>query len=177
MTMYFMPASLASVTHSSALYLTGLKREASVSYSRTGMRERNMIHSPRPTERWPFHSPAGIAYRPQWMKRPYFASRNHSRRFSLAGSTAALKGCATEVRSPPHVAQAFRPALAATPAPAASANTSAVRNRMATSDVEARRQLNHTRRRGGGKVNATLALKEFGVRRSAFSFWVLGSRF
>src|SRR3954453_20014353 len=112
------------------------------------------------------------------MKRPYFASRNHSRRFSLAGSTealkgcatevtaAALKGCATEVRSPPHVAQAFRPALAATPAPAASANTSAVRNRMATSDVEARRQLNHTRRRGGGKVNATLALKEFGGRRS-----------
>src|SRR3954468_20135667 len=128
------------------------------------------------------------------MKRPYFASRNHSRRFSLAGSTAALKGCATEVtgaalkgcatevtaaalkgcatevtaaalkgcatevtgatlkgcatemRSPPHVAQAFRPALAATPAPAASANTSAVRNRMATSEVDARRQLNHTRR-------------------------------
>ena len=86
MTMYFIPASCASRTQSSALNLTGLNSDASFSYSRTGIFERFMIHSPRPSDRFPCHSPAGMAYRPQWMNRPYFASRNHSRRFSLAGS-------------------------------------------------------------------------------------------
>jgi len=36
-----------------------------------------MIHSPMPAICWPFHVPAGIAYRPQWMNSPNFASRNH----------------------------------------------------------------------------------------------------
>ena len=59
--MYFMPASLASFTHSSALNLTGLNcgRELLVLLDRD--RARFMIHSPRPGERLPFHSPAGIA--------------------------------------------------------------------------------------------------------------------
>jgi hypothetical protein len=61
MTMYFMPASFASFTHSSALYFTGLNRDASFSYSRTGTGARNMIHSPRPSVRLPCHSPAGMA--------------------------------------------------------------------------------------------------------------------
>ena len=61
MTMYFMPASFASCTHASASNLTGLKREASRSYSLTGTAERSITHSPRPGERLPFHSPAGMA--------------------------------------------------------------------------------------------------------------------
>ena len=52
--MYFMPASCASCTHSSALNLTGLNCAASFSYSLTGICERFMIHSPRPSERLPF---------------------------------------------------------------------------------------------------------------------------
>jgi hypothetical protein len=60
-TMYFMPASFASVTHWSALNLIGLNRVASCSYSLTGTADRSMTHSPRPGERLPFHSPAGIA--------------------------------------------------------------------------------------------------------------------
>src|SRR5215472_17139914 len=36
-----------------------------------------MIHSPMPATDLPFHSPAGTAYRPQWMKSPNLASRNH----------------------------------------------------------------------------------------------------
>src|SRR6266508_1097496 len=91
--MYFIPASFASFTHSSALNFTGLKRDASCSYSLTGTRERSITHSPSPGERLPFHSPAGIAYNPQWMKRPYLASRNHSSRFSRAGS-GGLGACA-----------------------------------------------------------------------------------
>src|SRR5690242_5182670 len=47
-----------------------------------------MTHSPSPGERLPFHCPAGSAYSPQWMKRPNFASRNHSSRFSRAASGA-----------------------------------------------------------------------------------------
>ena len=53
--MYFMPASFASFTHSSALNLTGLKRVASCSYSFTGTADRSITHSPRPGERLPFH--------------------------------------------------------------------------------------------------------------------------
>ena len=59
--MYFMPASCASWTQASALNLTGLNRAASCSYSLTGICERFIIHSPSPSERLPFHSPAGIA--------------------------------------------------------------------------------------------------------------------
>src|SRR5947208_5110957 len=66
-----------------------------------------MIHSPSPGTARPFHSPAASAYRPQWMKRPYFASRNHLRRCSLTGSFADLKVCTT----PSQVVQAFRPAV------------------------------------------------------------------
>ena len=58
--MYFMPASFASFTRSSALNFTGLKRGASFSYSFTGTVDRNITHSPRPSDRLPFHSPAGI---------------------------------------------------------------------------------------------------------------------
>jgi hypothetical protein len=59
--MYFMPASFASETHASASNLTGLKLWASFSYSGTGTFARNMIHSPIPGTRWPFHWPAGTA--------------------------------------------------------------------------------------------------------------------
>ena len=59
--MYFMPASFASSTHASASNLTGFHCFASCSYSGTGIRARNMIHSPIPGTRSPFHSPAGIA--------------------------------------------------------------------------------------------------------------------
>lgn len=59
MVMYFIPAFFATATHSSALNFTGLNCDANFSYSRTGIRERNMIHSPRPTLGLPFHSPAG----------------------------------------------------------------------------------------------------------------------
>src|SRR5436190_1283293 len=48
MTRYFMPASLASCTHSSALNLTGLNCLARSSYSAIGIRARFMIHSPMP---------------------------------------------------------------------------------------------------------------------------------
>jgi hypothetical protein len=61
MTMYFIPASCASWTQASGSNLTGLSLAASCSYSFTGTCERFMIHSPRPSERFPFHSPAGIA--------------------------------------------------------------------------------------------------------------------
>src|SRR5262245_21467004 len=95
--MYFMPASFASFTHSSALNLTGLKRVVRRSYSLTGTRDRNLTHEPRPGDRLPFHCPAGTAYSPQWMNMPYFTSRNHSRRCSLAGSGAAGEGaCAPD---------------------------------------------------------------------------------
>ena len=86
--MYFMPASCASLTHSSASNFTGLNCFASASYSRTGILARFMIHSPMPGTGFPFHSPAGIAYRPQWMNRPNFASRNQASRASFAGSAA-----------------------------------------------------------------------------------------
>src|SRR4051794_28730201 len=76
-TMYFIPASCAICTHSSALNFTGLNCLASCSYSETGILARFIIHSPRPAIFSPFHSPAGTAYRPQWMKRPNLASRNH----------------------------------------------------------------------------------------------------
>ena len=59
-TMYFMPASCAICTHSSALNLTGLNWAARGSYSFTGILPRFMIHSPRPGIGLPFHSPAGI---------------------------------------------------------------------------------------------------------------------
>ena len=58
--MYFMPASFASFTHSSALYLTGLNCDASFSYSRTG--HRRAEHDPLADGRairLPCHSPAG----------------------------------------------------------------------------------------------------------------------
>src|SRR5215218_5874511 len=84
--MYFMPASFASFTHASASNFTGLNWVASCSYSFTGICARFMIHSPSPRTRFPFHSPAGIAYSPQWMNRPNFASRNHASRASRAGS-------------------------------------------------------------------------------------------
>src|SRR5262245_54480154 len=158
------------------------------------------------------------------MNSPYFASRNHSRRFSFAGSWAALKGCATDVgeaalkgcatddgeaaltgcatddteaaltgcatddteaalagcvtddaeaalkgcatddtdaaltgcvtddaaatsTSGVSVAQAFRPALiVSAAAPTVSAIATVIRGRMSTSESDARRQLNHTRR-------------------------------
>src|SRR5439155_25436837 len=62
------------------------KRDPSWSYSVTGTRERNVTHSPRPGDRLPLHSPAGIAYSPHWMKRRYLASRSRSSRVSRAGS-------------------------------------------------------------------------------------------
>ena len=59
--MYFMPASFASFTHASASNFTGLNCVASCSYSFAGICARFMIHSPSPSTRLPFHSPAGIA--------------------------------------------------------------------------------------------------------------------
>ena len=46
--MYFMPASFASCTQASASNFTGFHCVASCSYSVTGIRARNMIHSPIP---------------------------------------------------------------------------------------------------------------------------------
>jgi hypothetical protein len=59
--MYFMPASFASWTQASASNFRGFHCLASCSYSATGIGVRNMIHSPMPGMRRPFHSPAGIA--------------------------------------------------------------------------------------------------------------------
>src|SRR5262245_9011984 len=137
MTMYFMPASFASLTHSSALNFTGLNCVVSFSYSLTGTVDRNITHSPRPSERLPFHWPAGIAYKPQWMNRPYFASRNHSRRFSRAGSAGrGLGDCASSwvIRN------------------AKTAKTAEILF-IARSEAKPRRELNQARR-GGGRVDA-----------------------
>jgi len=82
MTMYFMPAFLAMRAHARASNLTGLNCLASGSYSATGMRPRSMIHSPMPAIFLPFHSPAGIAYSPQWMNMPNRASRHQAIRAS-----------------------------------------------------------------------------------------------
>src|SRR6266851_2504855 len=51
-----------------------------------------MIHSPIPGTGLPFHSPAGMAYRPQWMNIPNRASCHHPRRFcrSSSGEDAAV---------------------------------------------------------------------------------------
>src|SRR5258708_32168061 len=86
MTMYFMPASCASWTHSAGLHLTGLNCAASFSYSVTGSFERFMIHSPSPGDRVPCQSPAGMADNAQGVNIPYLTSRNHSRHFSQAAS-------------------------------------------------------------------------------------------
>src|SRR5262252_5862912 len=75
------------------------------------------------------------------MNRPYFAWRNHSRRFSLAGSGAALTGCATEVGE-----AALKGCAPEVNAPTVSASATPIRGRMSTSESDARRQLNHTRR-------------------------------
>ena len=40
------------------------------------MRLRNMIHSPMPGTSSPSQTPAGMAYRPQWMNIPKRASRH-----------------------------------------------------------------------------------------------------
>ena len=61
MTKYFMPASAASSAHASASKPDGSNPLASPSYSETGMRALNMIHSPIPGYVVPFHSPAGTA--------------------------------------------------------------------------------------------------------------------
>ena len=59
--MYFIPASLAILTHSRASNLTGLNFGANFSYSARGMLAQSMIHSPIRFERWPLYSPAGTA--------------------------------------------------------------------------------------------------------------------
>src|SRR6266700_2658562 len=59
MMMYFMPASLAMRTHSSASNRVGLKRCTYSSYSGIGMCARLMIHSPMPATRSPLCVPAG----------------------------------------------------------------------------------------------------------------------
>src|SRR2546421_7873340 len=55
-----------------------------------------MIHSPMPLISFPFHSPAGIAYSPQWMNMPKRASRHHFIRASRCSGDSA-SGCAAEV--------------------------------------------------------------------------------
>src|SRR5205814_2688455 len=65
-----------------------------------------MIHSPMPGIGWTFHSPAGMAYRPQWMKRPNLASRNHCMRSSCDLGGSFLMGC-------PNAAQTANRAMAA----------------------------------------------------------------
>src|SRR4051812_22942809 len=105
--MYFIPASCAIFTHSSALNLVGLNWPASCSYSFTGIFERFMIHSPKPVLRSPFHSPAGMAYRPQWMKRPYLASRNHCIFSSCDLGGSFLMGCAKAAQTTAMARAAF----------------------------------------------------------------------
>ena len=73
MTMYFIPASSAIFTHRSALNSVGLNCPANDSYSFTGIGTWAMIHSLLGRTGLPFHSPAGMAYSPQWMNRPYLA--------------------------------------------------------------------------------------------------------
>src|SRR5579863_8329666 len=77
MTMYFIPESSANLTQASASNAVGLNWEASCAYSWTGIRALCMIHSPSPGTICPFHSPAGMAYRPQWINKPNLACRNH----------------------------------------------------------------------------------------------------
>ncbi len=60
-TMYFIPASSAICTHSSALNFTGLNWVASCSYSFTGILARFMIHSPMPGIGLPFPFAGGDA--------------------------------------------------------------------------------------------------------------------
>src|SRR5262245_29172747 len=100
MTMYFIPASFAIRTQASASNFTGLNCAVSFEYSVTGIFARFMIHSPMPGMVCPFHCPAGIAYSPQWMNRPYFASRNQASRASRAGSAAACVCAAAERPAP-----------------------------------------------------------------------------
>ncbi len=92
-TMYFMPASCAICTQASGSNFTGFHCFASCSYSATGIRARFMIHSPMPGTYRPFHSPAGMAYRPQWMKRPNLASRNQASRACFAAGESASGAC------------------------------------------------------------------------------------
>src|SRR5258708_40197658 len=80
MTMYFIPASFARRTHSSALYLMGLNCFARLAYSGAGIRARFMIHSTMLGMVFHFHCPAGIVYSPKWLINPYFASRHHASR-------------------------------------------------------------------------------------------------
>src|ERR1700760_3825884 len=71
------------------------------------MDARFMIHSPIPGTSLPFHLPAGIAYRPQWINMPNRASLNHRMRsfFSAGDSVSWMEGtgCLGDVliRSPP----------------------------------------------------------------------------
>src|SRR4051812_36453234 len=87
--MYFMPASLAVDTIFAASNLTGLKRGANCSYCARGIFAHDMIHSPISLDRLPLYSPAGTAYRPQWMNMPKRASRHHAMRESDAAPPAA----------------------------------------------------------------------------------------
>src|ERR1044071_2116093 len=48
-----------------------------------------IIHSPIPLTGFPFHSPPGIAYRPQWINMPNRASRNHPMRWSCSALASA----------------------------------------------------------------------------------------
>ena len=82
MTTYFTPASAAVWAHCSASNLVGLNLAASFTYSSRGTLARSMIHSPIPPIGLPFHSPAGIAYSPQWMNIPNRPSRHQAIRAS-----------------------------------------------------------------------------------------------
>src|SRR5882724_6486201 len=97
--MYFMPASSAILTHDSASNWVGLNWLASCSYSFTGILARFMFHSPIPAMGCPFHSPAGMAYRPQWMNRPNLAWRNHCILSSCDLGGFFLIGCANAAQT------------------------------------------------------------------------------
>ena len=69
--MYFIPAALATATHSSASNLVGLNRFANLAYSARGISLRRIIHSatlgpiPGSSIFIPSYTPPRVAYKPQ----------------------------------------------------------------------------------------------------------------
>jgi hypothetical protein len=98
MMMYFIPASLAMRTHSSASNWVGLNCRASGAYSSPGIFARSWIHSPRPVTRSPFHVPAGDGVQAPVDEHPEarVAPPRHARVFlrsGLAGDALGVEDC------------------------------------------------------------------------------------
>src|SRR3954454_19281602 len=77
---YFIPAALASLTHSSASNFTGLNRGGSFSYSEIGILSLFITHTPLPRSE----------YTPQWTNMPNFGSSNQRARALGSASRSGL---------------------------------------------------------------------------------------